>query len=120
MDEAFSLEELRKPLRGYCYRMLGGSADAEDAVQEAMLRAIRHAGRFDADPGQQRTAAPGQHAENPLSPPIRWMETDEAQRLLLEGYVHAFERHDVDALKIVLRADAINSMPPYPWWVQGP
>jgi RNA polymerase sigma-70 factor (ECF subfamily) len=35
------LEELRKPLIGYCYRMLGSPFEAEDAVQEAFLRAWR-------------------------------------------------------------------------------
>lgn len=237
MNVANSLEEMRTPLRGYCYRMLGGASDAEDAVQEAMLRAIRHADRFDADRGPLRPwvfriasnvcidmlrdkgrravamdLGPAAEAGAPLGTPLpaeRWIEpmpdsriiaasdpaavvlerrtvrlaflaalqhlpprqravlilrdvlqftagesadildttmvgvnsalqraratlaesspsptdpldeTDEAQRLLLERYVHAFERHDVDALKAVLRADATSSMPPYPWWVQG-
>src|SRR5699024_3408963 len=43
---AESLEELRRPLTGYCYRMLG-SAECEDAVQEVFLRALRHADRYD-------------------------------------------------------------------------
>jgi len=33
------LERLRPALTGYCYRMLGSGAEAEDAVQEAMIRA---------------------------------------------------------------------------------
>ena len=37
------LERLRPTLTGYCYRMLGSGFEAEDAVQEAMLRAWRRA-----------------------------------------------------------------------------
>jgi RNA polymerase sigma-70 factor, ECF subfamily len=37
------LERLRPALTGYCYRMLGSGFEAEDAVQEAMLRAWRRA-----------------------------------------------------------------------------
>ena len=35
------LESLRPQLTGYCYRMLGCPAEAQDAVQETMLRAWR-------------------------------------------------------------------------------
>ena len=45
------LEQHRSALTGYCYRMLGSGFEAEDAVQETMVRAWRNADRL-----QQRAA----------------------------------------------------------------
>jgi RNA polymerase sigma-70 factor, ECF subfamily len=41
------IEEYRRELTGYCYRMLGSGFEADDAVQETMLRAWRAAEGFE-------------------------------------------------------------------------
>jgi RNA polymerase sigma-70 factor (ECF subfamily) len=47
-------------------------------------------------------------------PPI-----DESQRELLERYVEAFERYDIEALTSLIQEDATQSMPPYELWLSG-
>jgi RNA polymerase sigma-70 factor (ECF subfamily) len=44
---------------------------------------------------------------------------DAAARALVDRYVEAFERYDVDALVALVHEDVTLSMPPYPLWLRG-
>jgi RNA polymerase sigma-70 factor, ECF subfamily len=231
------LEQHRAELTGFCYRMLGSAFEADDAVQETLLRAWRSFDSFEGRAalrswlyriatnvcldmlnGTQRRArpmdlGPAQSADVPLPDPLpeatwiqpipdgqvlptngdpaevavlretirlsfvaalqhlsprqravlilrevlRWKAnevaelldttvasvnsalqrarsaltrsdisatgvsepTDDAQRALLDRYVDAFERYDMDSLTSLLHEDATWSMPPYELWLQS-
>ncbi len=231
------LLEHRRELTGYCYRMLGSSFDADDAVQETMVRAWRGLGDFegrsalrswlyriatnvcldqlsgrqrralpmdlsgspwqpveaslaarrpgtawvepvldrqvvaeDADPAEQAVQResirlafvcalqhlpPRQRAVLLLREVLRWRAEEVAQlldttvasvnsalqraratmaavggeaeteplddghRALLERYVDAFERYDVEGLVSLLHEDATQHMPPLAMWLRG-
>ncbi len=234
-ESVTQLEEHRAALTGHCYRMLGSAVDADDAVQETMVRAWRSLDRFDgrsslrtwlyriatnvcldalADRSRRERPVeegPAGSVEDPLEvrPRTHWLEpvpdaralpadidpaeravlrqsirlafvaalqhlppkqraalllTDvlgwsaaevadsldtsvaavnsalqraratlatrdlgdtrgslsDAQAALLDRYVAAFERYDVDALTALLHEDVTLSMPPYTLWLQGP
>ena len=231
------LERYRRELTGYCYRMLGSTFEADDAVQETMVRAWRNMDGFEGRSaprswlyriatnvcldmlrGRQRRAramdlGPAGTAEtfrNETLPEHAWLtpipdakvlpedgdpaavaETRESIRLafvaalqhlparqravlilrevlkwqasevaelletsvasvnsalqraratladrdvsgngaqvvdadqqeLLAKYVDAFERYDINSLVALLRDDAVMTMPPFNFWLQGP
>ena len=230
------LEPYRRELTGYCYRMLGSGFEAEDAVQETMIKALRAAAGFEGrssvrswlyriatnvcidmsrqvqrrarpmemgpssppddsllgplrpelpwitpiaddkvmDPGcdpaemaLQRESVrlafvtalqhlpPRQRAALVLCEVLSWSAADAAELLdtsvaavnsalqraratlaqlpdrgrpkpldaeaseLLQRYVDAFERYDMDALVKLLHDDAIQTMPPFELWIEG-
>jgi RNA polymerase sigma-70 factor, ECF subfamily len=239
-DDAWlaELEEYRRPLTGYCYRMLGSAFEADDAVQETIVRAWKNADSFEGRSavrswlyriatnvcldmlrGRRRRArpmdmGPSQPADGDLGPQLpenlwvtpipddrvlppdgnpeelalaresirlafvtalqhlparqravlilrevlRWQATEVAELLdttvasvnsalqraratlagrdltgppaaevmspqqqkLLESYVEAFEKYDITALVALLHDDAVMTMPPYNFWLQGP
>jgi RNA polymerase sigma-70 factor (ECF subfamily) len=220
------LEQHRRELTAYCYRMLGSPFEAEDAVQETLLRAWRSADRFEgraavrswlyriatnvcldqlksrerrarpmdlgpagepvvenlntlpevtwieplpADPADVvesretirlafvaalQHLPPRQRAVLILFEVLRWQasevaelletsvasvnsalqraratletrdlsagkELEEPERELLDRYVKAFERYDMEALTSLIHEDATQSMPPYDLWLSG-
>jgi RNA polymerase sigma-70 factor (ECF subfamily) len=227
-----SFDAYRPTLLGYCYRMLGSAADAEDAVQETMVRAWRGLDSFEgrapleawlyriatnvclnllrgrgrralpmdvseassaaatlgsphghevwvepipdglitspgADPGEVaatresvrlafvaalQVLPPRQRAVLILRDVLRWKSDEVAtllgtsvvsvksalqraratlaahppdpaapvDRALLDRYLDAFGRYDVDELVGLLREDATLSMPPFDLWLRGP
>lgn len=58
-----ALEKHRVELTGYCYRMLGSSFEAEDAVQDTLVRAWRSYEKFEG----RSASAPGSTASRPMS-----------------------------------------------------
>ena len=228
------LEDHRAAIAGHCYRMLGSISEADDAVQETMVRAWKSLDKFedrasvrtwlyriatnvcidelahrskrarpmgdgpvgtvndvletrershwiepvpdaqvlpeDADPAHLtmlresirlafiaalQHLPPRQRAALLLSEVVGWSATEVAESLemtvpavnsalqraratlathdvttskgpltkdqetLVDRYVDAFERYDIDALSALLREDATLSMPPFSLWLQG-
>jgi RNA polymerase sigma-70 factor (ECF subfamily) len=89
--------------------VLGFSAVEAAASLELTLASLNSAlQRARATLAELQQAAPLSTA--PLSP---------IQLQLVDDYVAAFERYDVDALQTLLKRDACLSMPPFTFWLQG-
>lgn len=76
-------------------------ASVNSALQRARATLDERAGSSGADHG------------TPLEP------TDAAQREMLERYVDAFQRYDMESLTSLLHEDATQSMPPFAQWMAG-
>src|SRR4051795_7216892 len=63
----------------------------------------------------QRARSTIEAADIGAAPP----ELDDAARALLDRYVKAFERYDIDALASLIKEDASQSMPPFDMWLAG-
>jgi RNA polymerase sigma-70 factor (ECF subfamily) len=90
---------------GFSAREVAGTLETTvDAVNSALARARRSLdGRL---PGRSQQAT------------LRALG-DDGVREVVEGYIDALDRGDVDALVAMLAADATWSMPPHPGWYRG-
>jgi len=115
-------EPHRRELHVYCYRMLASFEEAEDAVQETLLRAWRSRDTFDGSSLlrawlyrtlQRARATMGEHLPARRSD---WTvgEPSSEERALLDQLIDAHERGDA-ALAISIAAQDLRiTMPPYP------
>ncbi|MPZ52929.1 MAG: sigma-70 family RNA polymerase sigma factor [Acidimicrobiia bacterium] len=133
------LEQYRKELTGYCYRMLGSSYEAEDAVQDALIKAWRAIDRFegrsslrtwlyriatnvcyDLLKGRKRRARPMDISPastvdtavlgSPL-PEITWLEPIPNGRVLTDGNDPAERAVQRDSIRLAFIA-ALQHLPP--------
>jgi RNA polymerase sigma-70 factor (ECF subfamily) len=137
-DLALQLEQYRKELTAYCYRMLGSTFEAEDAVQETMVRAWRSLDRFegrsslrswlhriatnvclDMLKGSQRRARPmdlaePKRADGPLGntlPEATWIQPMPDSSILPESNDPADMAVERDTIRLALVA-ALQHLPP--------
>jgi RNA polymerase sigma-70 factor, ECF subfamily len=136
-DFELQLEQHRRALTGYCYRMLGSTFEAEDAVQEAMLRAWRNIDRFegrsafkswlykiatnvclDMLDGRKRRARPMDLSEvhtpeSPLTtlPEATWLEPIPDARVLPDAADPAELAQERETLRLAF-VNALQNLPP--------
>src|SRR3954463_10204643 len=134
---ADALEQHRRELTGYCYRMLGSAFDAEDAVQETMVRAWRSLDRFegraalkswlyriatnvcfDMLSGKERRARPMDLGpsrepvvENLSTPDVPWLEPVPDSLVLDDGADPAAVVESRETIKLAFVA-ALQHLPP--------
>jgi len=81
------------------------------AVSSALQRARATLATLELDRGQVDSKSEPKLDLGTATPPLA--------SALLERYVAAFERYDVDALVALLHEDVTMSMPPYTLWLRG-
>jgi RNA polymerase sigma-70 factor (ECF subfamily) len=136
-DSFGDLERHRRELTAYCYRMLGSPAEAEDAVQDTMLRAWRAFERFegrssvrswlyriatnvclDMLDGRQRRArpmdlGPARSPDGPIGeilPEVTWIEPIPDGRILPDGDPAAVAQSR-ESIRLAFMA-ALQHLPP--------
>src|SRR5437868_27421 len=100
------LEQHRSELTAYCYRMLGAPVERE-TIRLAFVAALLDSSVASVNSALQRARATLATANVEDSKP------SEVDRELLERYVAAFERYDIESLTALIREDATQSMPPF-------
>src|SRR5919198_572003 len=132
------LEQHRRELTGYCYRMLGSPFDAEDAVQDTLLRAWRSIDRFEGRAalrswlyriatnvcldmlnGRQRRATPmdlgpARDPHGPIGeilPEVTWIEPVPDELVVTEGGDPAQVAESRETIRLAFVA-ALQHLPP--------
>src|ERR687886_745011 len=134
------VEPYRAELHAHCYRMLGSVHDAEDAMQETMLRAwrgvliLREVLGFSAKEVAEaldtsvasvnsalqraRKSVDERLPEQSQQATLRALG-DDGLRDVVDRYVDAWQRGDVDGVVAMLTEDAAFAMPPLRSWFRG-
>ncbi|MBD8079569.1 sigma-70 family RNA polymerase sigma factor [Cellulosimicrobium arenosum] len=94
-------------------------ASVNSALQRARatMAARAHWGSSGLDAGEDEAPTAGSAGDR--RPASDRNALGEVEQRLLERYLDAFERYDMDALVAILHEDATLSMPPYPLWLRG-